>query len=91
MFGWKFIVIIVFAFMLLGPEKLPELARTFSRFWREFNDTRERMEQTVRAELYAEDDDGTGTPSSAAEAVSRLPKVPQATVIPDDDEEGEEE
>lgn len=91
--GTEFTIIAVLAFLLLGPEKLPELLRTFTKFWREFNQTRERMEQTVRAELYTLDPDSEepSTPASAAEAVSRLPKIPQATVIPDDDEEGDEE
>ncbi len=88
----ELLIIGVFAFILFGPDKVPELARTVGKFWKQFNEVREGMEQTIRMEMYAKDSDtefGPKTPASAAEAVNNLPQV--VAVDADDSEEEDEE
>jgi len=45
MFGWGELgIIIVLAIVLLGPEKLPEVARTLGRLYAEYNQAKKRFE-----------------------------------------------
>ncbi len=50
--GQEFFIIAIFALMLFGPDKIPQLARTIGRFTREFNKYKSIMEQTLNAEIY---------------------------------------
>jgi sec-independent protein translocase protein TatB len=47
----EIIVLMVFALLLFGPDKLPQLARTIGRFMREFNKYKDIMESTIRMEM----------------------------------------
>lgn len=51
--GFELLVISVFILLIFGPDKLPEIARTVSRFSREFKAAREAMEGMIRSEMYA--------------------------------------
>ena len=44
----KLLVIAVVAIILLGPDKLPQVARQVGAAWRSFNEFRHRMETEVR-------------------------------------------
>src|SRR5271167_1300487 len=44
----KLIVIAVVAIILLGPDRLPQVARQVGGAWRSFNEFRHRMETEVR-------------------------------------------
>jgi TatA/E family protein of Tat protein translocase len=48
----KIIIIAVFALMLFGPDKIPQVARTLGRFMREFNKYKDIMQSTIRMEIY---------------------------------------
>ncbi len=88
----ELLIIGVFAFIIFGPDKVPELARTVGKFWKQFNQTREDMEKMIRLEMYAKDSDtefGPTAPASATEAVSNLPQV--VALDADDSEEEDEE
>lgn len=88
----ELLIIGVFAFIIFGPDKVPELARTVGKFWKQFNEVREGMEKTIRMEMYAKDSEtefGPTSPASAAEAVSNLPQV--VALDADDAEEEDEE
>ncbi len=85
----ELLIIGVFAFIIFGPDKVPELARTVGKFWKQFNEVREGMEKTIRMEMYAKDSDtefGPTSPATAAEAVNNLPQV-----VPLDADDAEEE
>lgn len=59
MFGigsWEFIVIVVMAMLLFGPDKLPQFARTIGRFMRDIKRYQDLMQSAVRAEMFASDD-----------------------------------
>jgi sec-independent protein translocase protein TatB len=47
----KLLVIAVVAVMVLGPDKLPHVARQVGGAWRSFNEFRHRMEAEVRSNL----------------------------------------
>ncbi len=58
MFGigsWEFVVIVVLALLLFGPDKLPDFARTIGRFMRDFRRYQAMMESTIKAEVFAAD------------------------------------
>jgi sec-independent protein translocase protein TatB len=47
----KLLIIAVVAVILLGPDKLPQVARQIGGAWRSFNDFRHRMETEVRSSI----------------------------------------
>jgi TatA/E family protein of Tat protein translocase len=49
--GNEFLIIVVVALLLFGPDKIPQLARTVGRFTREFNKYKGIMESTIRMEI----------------------------------------
>jgi Tat protein translocase TatB subunit len=53
--GSELLLIAVFALLLFGPDKIPQMARTVGKFMREFNKYRDIMESTVRAEIYKDE------------------------------------
>lgn len=65
----KLLVIAVVAVILLGPDRLPQVARQVSAAWRSFQDYRHRMETQVRSAL-------PDLPSSTE--IARLARSPSA-------------
>jgi sec-independent protein translocase protein TatB len=65
----KLLIIAVVAVILLGPDRLPHLARQVGGYWRTFNDYRHRMESQVRESM-------PDLPSSAE--ITRLARSPSA-------------
>ena len=65
----KLLVIAVVAIILLGPDRLPHVARQVGGFWRTFNDYRHRMESQVRESM-------PDLPSTAE--ITRLARSPSA-------------
>jgi sec-independent protein translocase protein TatB len=47
----KLLVIAVVAIILLGPDRLPQVARQIGAAWRSFNEFRHRMESEVRSSM----------------------------------------
>jgi sec-independent protein translocase protein TatB len=65
----KLLVIAVVAIILLGPDRLPQVARQVGAAWRTFNEFRTRMESEVRSSI-------PDLPSS--HDISRLARSPTA-------------
>jgi sec-independent protein translocase protein TatB len=65
----KLLVIAVVAVILLGPDRLPQLARQVGEYWRTFNEYRHRMESQVRESM-------PDLPSTAE--ITRLARSPSA-------------
>jgi sec-independent protein translocase protein TatB len=65
----KLLVIAVVAVILLGPDRLPHVARQVGDYWRTFNDYRHRMESQVRESM-------PDLPSTAE--MTRLARSPSA-------------
>ena len=83
--GWKLIIILIAGLVLIGPERVPEIARTLGKAMRMFNAAKDDMEKLIRADMFSAE-----TPPSTS-----LSTEEPATVAPglyaDDDEEEEEE
>ena len=47
----EFVLIILFAFLLFGPDKLPQMGRTIGRALRQFRETQEKMTAVVQTEI----------------------------------------
>jgi sec-independent protein translocase protein TatB len=65
----KLLVIAVVAVILLGPDKLPQVARQVGAAWHSFSEFRQRMETEVRSSI-------PDLPSSSE--IARLARSPQA-------------
>jgi sec-independent protein translocase protein TatB len=65
----KLLVIAVVAVILLGPDKLPQVARQVGAAWRSFSEFRHKMESEVRSSI-------PDLPSSAE--IARLARSPSA-------------
>lgn len=47
----ELIIIVVFAFLLFGPDKLPQMGRTIGRALRQFRETQEKVTSVVQSEV----------------------------------------
>lgn len=77
--GTELFIIVVFALLIFGPDKLPEIGRTIGKFMNEFKRAQDSMESMIRQEMYGKESD---KPTVA-------PQVP--SYDDEDDEEEEEE
>ena len=66
-------IIVVFGFLLFGPDKLPQMGRTIGRAIRQFRETQEKMTAVVQSEII----------DSVSEAAS-APVKPKKTAVDDD-------
>lgn len=85
--GFKLGIIIVAAMLLIGPERVPEIARTIGKFVKMFNEARAEMEKTIKADMFVgEDTAKVFTDTGASLASTLYPSDHEG-----DEEEGEEE
>ena len=47
----ELVIILVFGFLLFGPDKLPQMGRTIGRALRQFKETQEKMTSVVQSEV----------------------------------------
>lgn len=66
-------IIVVFGFLLFGPDKLPQMGRTIGRAIRQFRETQEKMTAVVQSEII----------DPVSEAAS-VPVKPKKTAVDDD-------
>lgn len=50
--GTEFAIILIFAFLIFGPDKLPAIARTIGQAIAKFRDVQGEMNQVVKEEIY---------------------------------------
>jgi Tat protein translocase TatB subunit len=87
--GTELFFIVVFALIIFGPDKLPQMARTVGRFMREFKRAQENVETLLRAELYSTEKPETAPEPETTAAVTDA--TTSASFGDDLDEEEEEE
>ena len=73
-------IIVVFGFLLFGPDKLPQMGRTIGRAIRQFRETQEKMTAVVQSEII----------DPVTEAAS-APVKPKKTAATDDDSDADED
>ncbi len=73
-------IIVVFGFLLFGPDKLPQMGRTIGRAIRQFRETQEKMTAVVQSEII--------DPVSEAASAPVKPKKAAAT---DDDSDADDD
>ena len=73
-------IIVVFGFLLFGPDKLPQMGRTIGRAIRQFRETQEKMTAVVQSEII----------DPVSEAAS-APVKPKKAAAPDDDSDADED
>ena len=72
--GFEFLLILLFAFLVFGPDKLPEIARTAGELIARFRQAKEEMDSVVRSELSGKDESSSASkPASHRRAVSAKP------------------
>ena len=49
--GTELLIIVIFGFLLFGPDKLPQMGRTIGRALRQFRETQQRMTSMVQSEV----------------------------------------
>ena len=49
--GYELAIILVFAFLIFGPDKLPDMARTAGRFISQFRAAQEQMNKVIKEEV----------------------------------------
>lgn len=73
-------IIVVFGFLLFGPDKLPQMGRTIGRAIRQFRETQEKMTAVVQSEII----------DPVSEAAS-APVKPKKTAATDADSDADED
>lgn len=73
-------IIVVFGFLLFGPDKLPQMGRTIGRAIRQFRETQEKMTAVVQSEII----------DPVSEAAS-APVKPKKAATTDDDSDADED
>ena len=73
-------IIVVFGFLLFGPDKLPQMGRTIGRAIRQFRETQEKMTAVVQSEII----------DPVSEAASAPVKPKKAAAIADDSDADED-
>jgi sec-independent protein translocase protein TatB len=76
-------VIFVVALLLLGPEKLPELARGIGKFMREFRRQTDEVRGMVEREFYQMDQEIKETPAAPNTVPSIKPPATEAPALPE--------
>jgi len=104
--GNELLIIAVFALIIFGPDKIPEVARTVGKAIQLFKKAQADVEHVIKTEIYPVadlmDPFGLNTPSSttATPAISAEKKAAEeaagasaiwAAAVDNEDEEGEEE
>lgn len=75
----ELMIIVIFGFLLFGPDKLPQMGRTIGRALRQFRETQEKMTSVVQSEVI--------DPMAAAAAAPVKPKKAGSSqgAVADDD------
>lgn len=76
--GTELVLIGVFALIIFGPDKIPQIARTVSKAVKTFKRAQEDMERLIKVEMYAADPDKETSPFAPKDPFA-APNVVAAT------------
>jgi TatA/E family protein of Tat protein translocase len=96
--GTELLIVGVFAFIIFGPDKIPEIMRTVNKAMKMFKSTQDDMEKMIKSEMKGIDPDigslfGMGEEATAAETPAAPKKQTSESGlqgIVDEEEEDEE-
>lgn len=80
--GTELVIILVFAFLLFGPDKLPQMGRTIGRALRQFRETQEKLTNVVQTEVVDPIAAAANAPTQKAAAADDE----DADIVPDDED-----
>ena len=66
--GTELVIILLFGFLIFGPDKLPQMGRTIGRGIRQFRHAQEEMNKVVRQEVY----DPSGDDEPLSDSISGI-------------------
>ena len=101
--GTELVLIGVFALIIFGPDKIPDIARTVSKAVRTFKRAQEDMERLIKVEMYAADPNKETSPfapkdpfkapnvAATTEAATKSTVASSLYAATDEDEEEEDE
>lgn len=92
--GFELLLIAVFVLIIFGPDKLPELARTFGKAMRQFKSAQEEMERVIKAEMLSPNranDEPLSEPEPGVDAATAAQNASVVWSAADDDDEEEDE
>ena len=75
--GNELLIILIFAFLIFGPDKLPEIARTIGRGIAKFRDAQNEVNEVIRKEVYDPATDKENPFQKATEKAAELNKPQQ--------------
>ena len=81
--GFKWIIILIAAMVLIGPERLPEIARTVGKGIRMFTAAKDEMESLIKADMFSAE--------KPASSIVTPETTVASTLYANDDEDEEEE
>ncbi|GAB4281294.1 MAG: hypothetical protein Kow0056_16600 [Coriobacteriia bacterium] len=97
--GTELFIIVLFALLIFGPDKLPEVGKTIGKWTREFKRAQETMQAQIKAEMegiekatnpFYEEKEDASKPQTAENEFEAQARAAQ-DVDPEWDEEEEEE
>jgi len=83
--GFKLMLILIAGLILIGPDKMPDVARTIGKAIRMFNTAKDEMQRMINTDMFSAEQ-----PKSAIQQ-SNQPTVASTLYADDEDEEEEEE
>ena len=98
--GTELVLVAVFALIIFGPDKIPQIARTVGKAVATFKRVQEDTERLIKAEMFSSDSDSndaadgplsTGASAEETTAAASVASTLYASNDADDDEEEEEE
>jgi TatA/E family protein of Tat protein translocase len=99
--GTELVIVAVFVFIVFGPDKIPEIARTIGKAMATFKRVQEDTERLIKAEMWSSDPanptltvDGQAADAISTPAETKAAATSMASSLyaaNDDDDEEEEE
>lgn len=75
--GTELVVILLFAFLIFGPDKMPQMGRTIGRALRQFRNAQDEMNKVIKSEVYdpLKDKDPLKNPFDSASGAKKKSNV----------------
>ena len=71
--GTELVIILLFGFLLFGPDRLPSMGRTIGRALRQFRQAQDQMNKMVKTEIYDPLNEATKEPQTQSSDITAIP------------------